>query len=113
MNYLKEEVYELVKSDYGIFDFIQEAFDGLWCWDIDNPENEWVSPRFWLTLGYDPDEMSRRASARQQVIHPHDLKSATESFSQNCQNSSHPYEQEVRYIRKDGSTTWMRCRALA
>lgn len=54
-NYLKEELYALIKKDDYIFDFIQKSsLDGLWFWDLDNPENEWMNSKFWTTLGYDP-----------------------------------------------------------
>lgn len=40
-NYLKKELYELIKNDESIFDFIQESsLDGMWYWDLENPENE-------------------------------------------------------------------------
>jgi hypothetical protein len=29
------------------FDFIQEsALDGLWYWDLEKPEEEWMNPKF-------------------------------------------------------------------
>lgn len=35
-NYLKKELYELIKNDETIFDFIQEsALDGMWYWDLE------------------------------------------------------------------------------
>jgi hypothetical protein len=47
-NYLKKELYELIKTDESIFDFIQESsLDGLWYWDLEEPENEWMNSKFW------------------------------------------------------------------
>jgi PAS domain S-box-containing protein len=114
MNYLKKELYELVKSDEEIFDFIQDAsVDGLWYWDVENPENEWMNPRFWKTLGYNPDEMPHKASAWQSIIHPDDLKLTLENFKKHCENPDHPYDQVVRYTHKNGSIMWIRCRGIA
>ena len=114
MNYLKKELYELVRSDEHIFDFIQDAsVDGLWYWDVENPENEWMNPRFWKTLGYNPDEMPYKASAWQQIIHPDDLKLTLDNFKKHCENPDHPYDQVVRYLHKNGSTVWIRCRGMA
>lgn len=49
---LKKELYELVKQDERIFDFIQSAaLDGLWYWDLENPDEEWMNPRFWTVMG--------------------------------------------------------------
>jgi PAS domain S-box-containing protein len=113
-NYLKEELYELIKSDESIFDFIQESsLDGLWYWDLEHPEEEWMNPKFWHVLGYDHREMPHKASAWQNIIHPEDLKLATENFIKHCENPDYPYDQTVRYTHKNGSTVWIRCRGLA
>ncbi|MCB9024513.1 MAG: PAS domain S-box protein [Lentimicrobiaceae bacterium] len=113
-NYLKKELYELIKSDESIFDFIQaSSLDGLWYWDIENPENEWMNPKFWTVLGYNPEEMPHKSSAWQNIINPDDLKVALDNFTKHCEDPAHPYDQIVRYTHKNGSTIWIRCRGLA
>ncbi|AXJ00971.1 PAS domain S-box-containing protein [Cyclonatronum proteinivorum] len=114
MSYLKKELYELIKADESIFDFIQESsLDGLWYWDLERPEEEWMNPRFWAVLGYDYREMPHKSSAWQDIIHPDDLREAAENLKQHCENPEHPYDQTVRYKHKNGSTVWIRCRGLA
>lgn len=77
MSYLKKEFYELLKTDISIFDFIQEwGSDGISYRDIEQKEKEWISSKFWSTIGYDPQEMSNNTSAWQNIIHPEDLKKA-------------------------------------
>jgi len=113
-NYLKKELYELIKSDESIFDFIQSSsLDGLWYWDLEKPENEWMNPKFWTVLGYNPDEMPHKASAWQNIINHDDLKIASDNFTKHCENPNHPYDQIVRYTHKNGSIVWIRCRGLA
>ncbi len=112
--YLKKELFELIKTDESIFDFIQEGcLDGLWYWDLENPENEWMNARFWTVLGYNPDEMPHKSSAWQDIINHEDLKVATENFVKHCENPNHLYDQIVRYTHKNGSTVWIRCRGMA
>jgi PAS domain S-box-containing protein len=112
--YLQKELYELIKSDEAIFDFIQEAaLDGLWYWDLENPTDEWMNSKFWTVLGYDPEEMPHKSSAWQHIINQDDLKVATDNFTLHCQNPDHPYEQVVRYTHKNGSTVWICCRGIA
>ena len=113
-HYLKEELYELIKTDDQIFDFIQKgSLDGLWYWDLENPENEWMNERFWLTLGYNPSDMPHLASAWQDIINQDDLNTAIDSFHKHIDNPDHPYDQEVRYTHKNGTTVWIRCRGIA
>jgi len=109
-NYLKKELYELIKSDESIFDFFQfNLFDGLWYWDLDHPENEWMNTKFWRVLGYNPDEMPHKSSAWQNIINQDDLKVATVNFIKHCEDPTHPYEQDVRYTHKNGSIVWIKC----
>jgi PAS domain S-box-containing protein len=113
-NYLKEELYKLIKTDESIFDFIQESsLDGLWYWDLEQPEEEWMNPKFWSVLGYDYREMPHKASAWQEIIHPEDLKLATEKIIKHFENPEYHYDQTIRYTHKNGSTVWIRCRGLA
>lgn len=114
MSYLKKELYTLVKSDSEIFDFIQQsALDGMWYWDLLEPENEWMNETFWRTFGIDPSTKEHKASEWQDLIHPDDLKTAFENFTKHCEDPKHPYDQEVRYKHADGSTVWIHCRGLA
>lgn len=113
-HYLKKELYELVKSDNAIFDFIQESsLDGIWYWDLDNPEEEWMSPKFWSVLGYDYKIMPHKPSAWQHIINADDMKLAMELFMKHCENPEIPYDQNIRYKHKNGSIVWIRCRGLA
>lgn len=112
--YLKNELYTLINNDTSIFEFIQSgSLDGIWYWDLENPEIEWMSPKFWETLGYNPDEKKHLASEWQDIIFQEDLKLAVENFEKHCADPNHPYDQIVRYKHKNGSTVWIRCRGLA
>lgn len=112
-NYLKKELYELIKEDEDIFDFIQSSsLDGLWYWDLDQPENEWMSPKFWTVLGYNPAEMPHKSNAWQDIINPEDLQDALIQFQKHCEDPNFPYDQIVRYTHKNGSIVWIRCRGI-
>jgi PAS domain S-box-containing protein len=114
MNYLKKELYALIQKDPKVFDFIQEsALDGMWYWDLENMEEEWMNPKFWTILGYDPAEMPHKASAWQNIINPDDLKIAIEKTQLHFENPKYKYDQIVRYTHKEGHTVWIQCRGLA
>ena len=73
-NYLKIELYDLLNSDASIFEFIQSgSLDGIWYWDLERPENEWMSPKFWEVLGYEPREKKHLSSEWQDIIFNEDL----------------------------------------
>ena len=76
-HYLRTELYELIQDDPVVFDFLQNAMqDGIWYWDLINPEHEWMSPEFWRVLGYSPQQKQHLASEWQELIHPDDLELA-------------------------------------
>lgn len=114
MHYLQEELYQCIREESDLFDFIQNAaLDGMWYWDLEHPENEWMNPKFWTTLGYDPNEMPHKAAAWQDIILPEDLKLALYNAEQHFQDPTHPYDLVVRYRHKEGQIVWIRCRGKA
>lgn len=113
-HYLKTELYGFMLRDEAFFEFLQEgSLDGLWYWDLENPLNEWMSPRFWTVLGYDPAERKHLSSEWQDIIYAEDLKIILDNFRNHCNDPSHPYDQVVRFRHKDNSTVWIRCRGIA
>ena len=101
-NDLKYEFYELIKNDYDIFNFIQESPpDGIWYWDANNPDKNWINPSFWKTLGYDSLKMANK-NRWQDSIHPDDLKSLKSKFSTSKTDDAPKEEQTFRYVHKNG-----------
>jgi PAS domain S-box-containing protein len=113
-HYLKRELYELVQKDSHIFEFLEAgSLDGIWYWDLENPTEEWLSPRFKELFGYEDHEVPSTSTWWQQHIFPEDLQFTVDNFNKHCTDPNHPYDQTVRYRHKDGSTVWVRCRGIA
>ena len=110
-HYLKKELYEKVYKDSTIFDFLEKnSLDGVWYWDLEDSQNEWMSPKFWKVLGYEPEEKEHFVSQWQELIFQEDLIKATENLEKHYIDATHPYDQIVRYKHKKGHTVWVRCR---
>jgi diguanylate cyclase (GGDEF)-like protein len=113
-HYLKTELFSLIRNDVSIFEFLRQgSFDGMWYWDLERPENEWMDKKFWQTLGYDPNKKQHLASDWQELIFPEDLKLALDNFERHSNDPACPYDQIVRYRHSDGHTVWIRCRGIA
>ena len=113
-HYLKKELYELVRSDPAIFEFLQAgSLDGIWYWDVERQDQEWMSPRFKELFGYRDDEIPNTSEWWQANIFPADRDVALDNFGKHLADPSHPYDQIVRYRHRDGGTVWVRCRGLA
>lgn len=112
-HYLRDELYRLVREDPKIFTFLEEgSLDGIWYWDLQAPDNEWMSPRFKAFFGYADHEITDSPDWWQNNIHPEDLRVAIDNFEKHKADPDHPYDQIVRYWHRDGSTVWVRCRGL-
>ena len=113
-NYLEEELETLIRTDPEAWRFIRESsLDGVWYWDLENPEHEYMSPEFWRLFGFDPNEKRHLASEWQDLINQDDLELAKRNLSAHLSDPACPYDQIVRYKRADGETAWVRCRGMA
>jgi len=113
MHYLQRELRDRLQTDPEIFDFLEQgASDGIWYWDVEHPEQEWMSPRFKRVFGYEDHEIPNTSRWWQEHIFSEDLELVLKNFQAHCEDPNHPYDQTVRYRHKDGSTVWVRCRGI-
>jgi PAS domain S-box-containing protein len=90
--------------------FLEYSFDGYWDWYIQE-DYEYMSPHFWSMFGYDYRDKEHKPSEWQDIIHPEDLEIALENFNKHCDSrGKYPYEQEVRYMHKNGEYVTVFCR---
>jgi len=114
VHYLEQELRVLKSSEVDIVSFMSESlFDGIWFWDVETPENEWMDDRFWQTFGYDPAEMPFTPESWQKIVHPEDLKVAYIMIEKLIMDPDYKYDQILRYTHKRGHTVWIRCRGKA
>jgi PAS domain-containing protein len=88
------------------------ATDGCWFWDLRNPEFEYMSPRFWSTLGYDYLDMPHSPDAWKTIINEGDREKATVAFAAHL-NDGAPYHLLVRFRHALGHWVWIVCRGQA
>ncbi len=113
-NYLKNELDQRLREDNQILDFIQKgSLDGIWYLDLTNMDDEWMSERFWETLGYDPAQKKHKVEEWKNIIFDDDLEIAMDEMQRHIEDPSYPYDVVVRYHHKNGSTVWIRCRGIA
>ena len=112
MKYLKQEFYQILKSDEDFFDFVQmNAFDGLWFWNLEKPNHKWISPKFCNLLGYEYEEL--QGNHIQKIVHHEDLEKINTIFlSYKTTDSSTIYEHDIRFFHKNGTILWLKMKAL-
>jgi len=90
--------------------------DGVWVIDLTQlgkvpfeQLDEWFSPKFKATLGYEEHEIANKAGEFLRLIHPDDADRAKAAFRNHLEHGTR-YNLLVRYLHKDGSTVWVICR---
>lgn len=113
-HYLHKELDALIMQSPDLWNFVQQSsLDGVWYWDLENPDHEWMSPEYWKSLGIDPSSKEHDPKEFLEVIFEEDLASVVDNLERHYADPSVPYEQMVRFRHADGSTVWVRCRGMA
>ncbi|MCC5934450.1 MAG: PAS domain-containing protein [Balneolales bacterium] len=101
---------ELSHSPEELLWFFDSGFaDGIWYWDLENPDNEWFSDRFWEALGYKSAEVEQRPSAWMKLADPDDLEATSRFLDENLGKPDFQFNQLIRFSHKSGRSVWMRC----
>jgi PAS domain S-box-containing protein len=92
---------------------LEDIFDlilaGYWDWDI-RGNQEYYSSGFKRMLGYDDHELPNQPDTWQGLIFPEDLPKVLDCVERHIHShGQEPFQQEVRYCHKDGSTVWVIC----
>ena len=108
--YLRDELYHRLSFGPKTFDLIHlDLLDGLWYRDLIEPENQWISPGFWRTLGFDPDSRSHKVSEWQAVLLEEDGRSFDATLKAHPGKPGKPLVHELRFKNAAGNIIWMRC----
>jgi PAS domain S-box-containing protein len=88
---------------------LEDAMAGYWDWNSDK-KTEYLSPTFKAMLGYEDHELPNEESTWAKIIYPADLKEAQDKFHSYIKSKQKaPYQQEIRYLHKNGSIVWIAC----
>ncbi len=78
---------------------------GIWDWDITTGE-EWWSPRFYMLLGYEPNEIEPTyENFLELLLHPDDKEGVLNAVNAHLTNGK-KYKLEVRMLSKAGKYIW-------
>ncbi|MDD3876487.1 MAG: ATP-binding protein [Bacteroidales bacterium] len=114
VNYLKKDIYELIRKDISIYDFIKDSpLEGFSYWDLQKPEIEPSHTCFWTNLGFKPDAIPQVSNLKYEINSVDDFKLALNDFLILVNKLDHSSDELVSYIHKNGSTILIRSRELS
>lgn len=110
---LARELVARLRTDPAILGFFDRGgLDGIWYRDLENPQAQWLSPRFKELFGYMPDETVQSSEAWNAIIHPEDLPRVMRNVDALTADPDRLFDQVVRYRHRAGHTIWVRCRGM-
>jgi PAS domain S-box-containing protein len=100
---------KLAESEKILRDILESTLSGFWDWNLaDN--TEYLSPTFKRMFGYEDHEMENSPEAWQKIIFPEDLPEVLKMFDRHVKSrGQEPFNNEIRYRHRDGSTVWVIC----
>lgn len=112
-HYLEEELLDCLAAGNPVAKFvIEEGNDGLWYWDLTQPDNLWISADFWHALHVDPSVQPHTRQNILDVIIEDDLPKAASLALDELAQDEFGYDQVLRFENKEGGITHFRCRGL-
>ena len=89
------------------YNFALEAANvGIWEWHS-SKDKLYLSPRYFLLLGYKPNELEPSFKNWKELIHPEDLQFAEEKLKNCIDNLTDRYQLEARFKTKENNWVWM------
>lgn len=114
MHYLEKEYYELIQKDKKAKHFVTEnSVYGAYYWNLEKPNEIWISTEFWNYLGYEYKEEKQNYQELVKIVFPDDLRIAKAIVNKHFQDPSFSYNQIIRFYHKKGHIVWVRCKAFA
>ena len=102
-------MYDLFGGNRWLFHLVDEQTDGMFLLDLENPEEEFLSPRFWTNLGIDPQKQEHKAGEWKKLINSDDLENIWDIAMQHVSDPSVPFLGEVHYTTTYGTQLRILC----
>jgi len=83
--------------------------EGIWDWNVQTG-TAIFSPRWFIMLGYEPDEFPQTVKTWEFLLHPDDLKRTQEKIQEHISGKKEDYTLEFRMRTKSGKYRWILAR---
>lgn len=101
---VQNEIYEYLSRDASLFHFLQEkAIDGLFLYDIIEPNKFWMNPKLYKTLGYDFQSKISSLNVKQAIF-----REDLEDLKLRIEEEIEEFESEIRFRHSSGYNVWMK-----
>ncbi|NQX92815.1 MAG: PAS domain S-box protein [Flavobacteriales bacterium] len=113
INSLRLELEALISEDSGLGKLLYSNFSGgFWYWDIDQPNNVFCEDRFWLKLGFDPQQIEDHHKTLKSVVSGSEWEILVSQLKEIDHNEGIFPENIIRVQNKKENDLWFICRGF-
>jgi len=111
MTIIKKSLYNIIKNDEAVFDFIQDSsINGFWFIELENTQEIYVDPKLLFALGYIND--TNKSISTNDIIDQKELEKVILSVKSQSKNFSAPVSLLVSYLHKSDQDICYNSKAL-
>lgn len=112
---MEKKFYELLASEETMQDFLnQDAFAGIWFWDLQHRHHIWLSKSLEKLLGFEEDRHLKIPLSWNELLPINDIDQICNSFDNYLEaGNNEKFEIDIPFIQKNKHTNYLKCSAIA
>ncbi|MCX6206878.1 MAG: PAS domain S-box protein [Bacteroidetes bacterium] len=111
---LEKKFYKFLSDDEVMQNFLDdEAFAGIWFWDLNHPNTIWLSKSLKKLLGFDANYKFKLPGSWDNLVPPNEIETICSSFDKYLEsNTAESFEIDIPFIQKNKHAVSLHCRAI-
>ena len=111
---LKKSLYKIIQRDEAVFEFIQDsAINGFWYVDIESPDEIWINPKLYCSLGYDFQSVDKDVISPLNILTKKEFDKVLKTLIKHSNNENCPIHLKITYNHNSNQNIEFNCNALA
>ena len=112
---LEKKFYQLLSTDVAMQNFLNdEAFVGIWFWDLNNRNHIWLSQSLKKLLGFEKDYLLQIPLSWNELLPINDIDTICSSFDDYlAKDQEEAIEIDIPFLQKSSRINFLKCRAIA
>lgn len=111
---LEKKFYKFLSDDEVMQNFLDdEAFAGIWFWDLNQPNSIWLSKSLKKLLGFDANYKFKLPGSWDNLVPPQEIETICSSFDKYLvSNTAESFEIDIPFIQKNKHAVSLHCKAI-
>jgi len=114
MTVLKNSLYNIIREEEAVFNFIQDfAINGYWFIELEETNNIYMDPKLINSLGFDLGAVKNKKISTKSILKNPELERVLSSIKKHFKELTKPVKFKVSYTHQSGQDISFHCNAIA